>query len=401
MISPRELGKKALRPWSDGRFLKSWLAGESLFPMEIPLAPPSGRAISQNFAEVRKWIREIEAAGRQKSGAGYRVVYRSVNHRQLGPQQIPARICFDTDADWLGYIGKKGEFKGFRAVAEKTRTELPALIPFLKEKPMAALARAEDWDKFLSVCNRFAGHPRPDLYIRQLDIPGVDTKFIEQNKKILSELLDRVLDERIVDGSIKGLSGHGFERRFGLKYDAPLVRFRLLDPALAVNGFTDLTLPVADFAQRNFGAGAVFVTENKINGLSFPPVDSAMVIFGLGYGIEILAEIAWLAGKRIIYWGDIDTHGFAILSRVRGYFPQTESLLMDRDTLMAHRDLWGQEEEKKRFLGELAHLTGPEQALFNDLKADCYGPAVRLEQERIGFSRLKAALLTIPGTRRS
>lgn len=393
MISPQELGKKALRPWSDGRFLKAWLAGETFFPMEIPLAPPSGRALSRDFAEVRKWIQEIEAAGRKKGGAGYRVIYRAVNHRQLGSQQIPERIRFDTEADWLGYIGKKGEFKRFLTVAEKTRTELPALIPFLKETPMAALTRAEGWDKFLAVCNWFAGHPRPDLYIRQLDIPGVDTKFIEQNKKVLSELLDRVLDECVVDGSIKGLSGHGFERRFGLKYDAPLVRFRLLDPALAVNGLSDLTLPVAGFAQRDFGAETVFVTENKINGLSFPPVPGALVIFGLGYGIEMLSEIGWLAKKRILYWGDIDTHGFAILSRLRGYFPQTKSLLMDRDTLMAHRGLWGREDDKKRFLGDLSRLSEAEQALFNDLKADRYGHAVRLEQERVGFSLLKAALM--------
>ena len=38
--------------------------------------------------------------------------------------------------------------------------------------------------------------------------------------------------------------------------------------------------------------------------------------------------------------GDIDTHGFAILDRLRAWLPQTRSVLMDRDTLLAHRDRW-------------------------------------------------------------
>jgi hypothetical protein len=392
MIGLGDLRKKALRPWTDGRFLRAWLVGATLFPLEVPLAPPSGRAISQNFPDVRRWVQEIETAGKEKTGTGYRVVYRPVNHRQLGPQQMPCQVRFESRGDWLGYIGKDRDFKRFKAMVDSTRSDLPALVSFIEEKPMLALAQTENWDKLLAVCNWFTAHPRPDRYIRALDIPGVDTKFIEGNKKILSELLDRVLDEGAVDVSASGLAGHGFERRFGLKYDAPGVRFRLLDPDLAVNGLTDLNLPAKDFGMRDFGVETVFITENKINGLSFPSVPGAMVVFGLGYGIEVLFGIGWLRQKRIIYWGDIDTHGFAMLSRVRGCFQQTQSLLMDRDTLEAHRDLWGKEAEKKRFLGRLAHLSEAEQPFFADLKADHFGPAVRLEQERIRFSRLLAAL---------
>lgn len=393
MITLAELRKKASRPWTAGRFLRAWMTGVPLFPLEIPLAPPSGRAISRNFADVRRWVREIEKASRDKTGTKYEVVYRSVNHRQLGPQQIPVRIRFETEAEWLGYIGKESEFNCFKRLKNSTRSILPALVAFLTEKPMAALAQAENWDKLLAVCNWFITHPKPDRYIRALEIPGIDTKFIEGNKKILAELLGRVVDEKAVDASVAGLAGHGFERRFGLKYDAPCVRFRLLDPDLALDGLTDLSLPTRDFGVRDFGAETVFVTENKINGLSFPLVPGAMVVFGLGYGIDALAGIDWLRQKRIIYWGDIDTHGFSILSRFRSYYQQTESLLMDEDTLQSHRDLWGQEDDKKRCVGDLCNLNETETTLFSDLKADSFGPAVRLEQERIRFSRLLAALI--------
>lgn len=65
----------------------------------------------------------------------------------------------------------------------------------------------------------------------------------------------------------------------------------------------------------------VYITENNINGLAFPPMEGSLVIFGLGYGVETLSTIPWLRKVGIIYWGDIDTHGFAILDRLRMTFP--------------------------------------------------------------------------------
>lgn len=67
----------------------------------------------------------------------------------------------------------------------------------------------------------------------------------------------------------------------------------------------------------------------------------AMVIFGAGYGFDNLAEARWLGMLEIHYWGDIDTHGFAILNQLRKYFPHAQSLLMDRETLLAHLETSG------------------------------------------------------------
>ncbi len=88
------------------------------------------------------------------------------------------------------------------------------------------------------------------------------------------------------------------------------------------------------------GASRIFITENEINGLAFPDVPGAVVIFGLGYGLDRLSEIEWLTQRPMHYWGDIDTHGFAMLDRVRAIFPAVQSLLMDRSTLEAHSHLW-------------------------------------------------------------
>ena len=50
-----------------------------------------------------------------------------------------------------------------------------------------------------------------------------------------------------------------------------------------------------------------------------------MVIFGAGYGFEMLAGADWwLQVVGFIYWGDIDTHGFAILDQLRRRFGHVE-----------------------------------------------------------------------------
>ncbi|USE38638.1 DUF3322 domain-containing protein [Endozoicomonas sp. SCSIO W0465] len=387
MISLKELQQKALRPWTSGAFLKSVLRDEPLFPLEIAFRKPSGKTLSQDYGKVRDWIALLHNHSKAVKGSGYTLEYRSINHQQLGPQRIPVRIHFVDREDWLGFIGKVKAFRQFDELAGSTRRAFPGLLPWLQLKPLKALELADSWPQLLKVCRYFQLNPQPGRYIRQLDIQGVDSKFIENHKGVLSELLSQVLDPEDFDATITGLAENGFERRFGLRFDEPLIRYRLLDSAALV---TDITVPVSQFIDP--GVGRVFITENKVNGLAFPAVSDAMVIFGLGYGIQSLSLIDWLRSKEISYWGDIDTHGFAILSRLRHHFPRARSLLMDETTLTRHLDLCTEEPENKRFTGELAHLTPTEQQLFSALKNNRHGKNLRLEQERIGYGWLLDAL---------
>jgi len=130
----------------------------------------------------------------------------------------------------------------------------------------------------------------------------------------------------------------------------------------------------------------VFITENETNFLAFPPEARALVVFGEGYGWEALARAEWLQRSPLHYWGDIDTHGFAILDQLRGHFPHATSLLMDRQTLLAHRAHWGEEPEPVRH--DLPRLTPVEAAVYDELRFERLQPRLRLEQERVGFDWL-------------
>jgi hypothetical protein len=360
--------------------------GESLFPRRLTLKGPDSRELSERFAEVRDWIGQLSAA------AGfYRIEWRSVNHRILGTNQIPAAIWIDRLSDALALLDKRRAADQFAALVELTGERQPELVPWLAKRPLRALELAEDWPRLLAIVACMLEHPRPAVYLRQIDLPGVHTKLIEGHRGVLAELLDLVLPEEAIDATHTGVGG--FCRRYGF-LDKPLrVRLRVLDHdirLLPVDVEQDVTLTQAAFASLDFPVSKVFITENEINFLAFPDVPGAMVIFGAGYGFDNLAAAPWLHQKNIYYWGDIDTHGFAILNQLRGVFPRAVSFLMDQPTLLAHRSLWGVEPQPET--GALARLNAEESALYDQLRENHWGNRVRLEQERIRFEFVLAHL---------
>ena len=269
------------------------------------------------------------------------------------------------------------------------------------------LEREADWPAILATLGWFRAHPRSGLYARQIDAPGVHSKFVETHRALLSELLDIVLPQCAVDGSSCGpLSGSAlFARRYGLREKPGRVRFRALDSGLALHvgiarapsdlEVQELCIPSEDFARLFPSRGAegpcnVFITENEINFLAFPAVAGSLIVFGSGYGFSSLERAEWLHRCRILYWGDLDSHGFAILDQLRADFPDAESLLMDRSTLLEHRELWTSEGTPTK--AELTRLRSDERELYDDLRYDRLAPALRLEQERIRFSWVESAL---------
>ena len=387
MITPADIKKKVLRIWESGKFLSAWCSGDEMFPLDIPFGKKSGSSISDNFIETRDSIQLLADSSKERTGHGYSIEYRTISHRQLGRQNIPHRIFVETGDDFLKLCGKKRQFDEFKKACSLTKNELPDASGFMRDKPLAVIENLPAWDKIIRVCLYFKKNPEPQIYIRQIVIPGIDTKFIEANKKIISVLLVYLDPDKYGTGPAS-LSHHGFEKHFGLLYDEPLIRFRILDKDIFINDMSDITLPLSQFSELKIDAERVFITENKINGLAFPMVKKSIVIFGLGYGIQSLADVSWIKKPEVFYWGDIDTHGFSILSLARSIIPGCKSMLMDEKTLNAHIQSTVREPDSKRFTGELTCLTPEETDLFEKLKNNTFGENLRLEQELIGFDFL-------------
>lgn len=355
---------------------RRWLAGDPAtpWPWEIGLGPPTEREALRQVEGVRAWV----AAWRAWRGPGT-VVWGERRWRALGVQRVPERLALAHPGEVAAWLGEGERWERARRRYEEWVARWPRLAPHLP-RCFDVLADYGDPD-FRRLGDMLAwieAHPRSGLYPRQLPLAGMDSKWVEGHRRLVADLV----------AALQGDAGGGgdFYERCGLKTPPRLVRLRLLDRALRdrVGGLGDLTAPWEEVAALDLPASRVYVVENRQTGLAFPDLPGAVVFMGLGYQVDLLACVPWVARAEAFYWGDLDTHGFAILSRARAHLPGLRSVLMDEETLLRHRDLWVVEEDPHP-AEALPRLDEAEQALYRDLKRGRWGVAVRLEQERIAW----------------
>jgi hypothetical protein len=374
---PGDVRAVVRKKWDSGALLGQFAAGLEWAPLSIPIRGPSARLIGEHLADVRQWAAEWAAFAAR---GPLRVEYKQVGGRHFGANSIPGRAWLDSYDDAWALLRVGAEVRRLAELIDAARGT--RLVPWLTGHPMRALRLADDWDRLLATVGWIEQRQTPGMYLRQIDAPGVDTKFIERHKGVLTELLDAQLDSSRVDSVAPDFAGrYGFLRRPGY------VRFRV---AGGFRGFSELSVRAGEFTAAPEGVSRAYVIENEITYLAFPVPDAAMVIFGGGYAVPVLESLGWLAGLDLVYWGDIDTHGFAILNRLRHHLPHARSILMDRATLLDHRDHWTTESSPTA--AALDCLDGAESALYADLVSDAYAPSVRLEQERISFAAVEKAV---------
>jgi hypothetical protein len=385
---PPALKAQVQKLWDRGELLASLVTGESLFPKRLTLKAPTSAEIADHFDAVRIWISELRAM------SFCRVEMREFKHRLFGANAVPTAVWIDTVDDALALVGKQRAAARFAGLVEMTRTLEPRLLPWLVKRPLRALELAGEWCRLFEIVAWIEKRPASGVYLRQVDIPGVHTKFIEAHRGVLAELLDIVVPPEAIDAKAAGINR--FAQRYGFRDKPVLVRFRPLglQGSFLPYGFAqDIILDAESFIRLDPEVSRVFITENEINYLAFPRVKESLVIFGSGYGFEMLSRATWLKRCCIYYWGDIDTHGFAILDQLRSHFDHVESFLMDRATLMAFETQWG--EEEKQTERDLGRLNQEEKSLYDDLRDNRIRKHVRLEQEKIGFGWVESALVAL------
>jgi hypothetical protein len=333
--------------------------------------------LADRFDDVRSWVAEVRAC------QFLRLEIREVNHRVIGKNSVPVAAWIDSVDDALRLIGKRKDSERFISLVNATKLRHPTLLQWMARRPLQVMALQKDWLTMLDLADWILRNPRPGLFLRQVDIPGVHTKFIEANRGVLKDIFDNVLPLEFVEQDATGIAA--FDRRYGFREKPVRIRFRILDPSLFLikgGGLQDTTVDLETFVSMSPGVSRVFITENETNYLAFDYLPGSMVVFGAGYGLGFLSKASWLLGCEVFYWGDIDTHGFAILSAARSQVPQLKSILMDEDTLQVHM-AYCVAEDTQHGAEILPNLTCEEQALYINLKRNTFGPNVRLEQELI------------------
>ncbi|TVZ06389.1 hypothetical protein EAS64_02910 [Trebonia kvetii] len=372
---PADVREAVRRKWPE--LLTAFMTGEPWAPLDVPLRGPGPAEIGERLADVQDWAAQWQRAGR----GPLRVEYKKIGGRLVGTNQIPSRAWLDGYDQAWELLGARREVRKLTELADQAKAQCPRVVSWLERRPVRALDLADAWPRLLATVRWIDECERPGMYVRQVDVPGVDTKFIEKNRRVLAELLDLQLDPARIDQAAPD-----FEGRYGFARKPAYVRLRTAVPGAR---FSEMAVRADEFTARPPGITRAYIVENEITYLAFPLAPDAIVLFGDGYAVNVLERLAWLAELELVYWGDIDTHGFAILNRLRHRFPGARSILMDRETLLAHQAQWVTESTPTRAVLDL--LTPDEQELYTDLVGGTLGPAIRLEQERISFAAVEHA----------
>lgn len=325
---------------------------------------------------------------------GWRVVLAEQRFRTVGlTVRLPRELTVDstesliralqpngvTPAVWRTAISRLQRFcETFGLTSDDSRRSAAASLRGLKLLfPQDTSDR--EFEAVLGTLSWLLRHPNAGIFPRALPVAGVDSKWLGKRRGTLARLWNTVTGENV--------SAADFLEHVGLLRLPQFVSVRNASPWVKEGTAENVVkLTPEALAQTAPEEPVVLIIENEQTALSLDFVN-VPIFFGLGYGVTMLASLPWLAEKRIFYFGDLDTHGLAILAECRRLFPHTRSVLTDLATFERFRTLAVPEPKQAALPTE--HLTTEERELGERLLAE----GLRLEQERIPFDTVREAVL--------
>ena len=199
-----------------------------------------------------------------------------------------------------------------RHIARRLHAARASLTPGMLKKTVALA----EWDleALFAVLDWLGSHPDVSRWsARQLPIPRVDTKWLDKNMTLVCSLTERDLDNE-------------------LRQRPTVVHLTYVDPDYLAKGCRRHDAWTAgDQHELAYRPHTVVVVENRDCRVFFPELKGTVVVEGGGAAATALvAKIPWVRdAERVVYWGDMDADGYAILARFRAALPKVSSIFMD------------------------------------------------------------------------
>jgi len=319
-------------------------------------------------------------------GPGH-VEYQSGNLLQIGRHDLPTALVLEGFDELTDFLGPEARMRRrhWESIFEPLRAVDPALYPCLIRN-LASLETLSvtDSERLAATLVQLEPGLGRDNYLRALPLSGVDTKFVEQHLSFLTELADALHPGTV---SVAG----GLLAWLGCR-DVPrdwlFVRPLCDDGCKQLGGINLLQLSTATLLTTPLPCHSVLVAENVAAGYALPLLPGTIAVFGGGANVRWM-QAAWLAKRRLGYWGDIDTWGLHYLAAARRAHAHVEPLLMDVATVQAHLPCLVDEKEPNPAIAE--NLTTAETQLYQDLLGRRFGGCC-LEQERLSAEYVRQAL---------
>ncbi len=356
-------------------WLTQMFLGEPIAPIDFVLGLPTQAKAAEDLRALETWIKGWD----DFKSRDVEVIYRSVNWPVLGGERrVPERVRLSSLTAVLKTSDPSGAiYRQWKKASDRLNT---LRLLGLKRLALAEAERGyfvlqysdEDFERLVALTRWLLSHRPANCYVREITVEGVHTKWLEKHRRVIAFALSSECDDLLI-------APVNFLETWGFKEVPATIRVRHAE-AFIQGLIPGLMVELPDKAMQQWKPRAVVIVENVQTGLSLNAPEDVPVFMGLGFGVDKLKSIAWLKQVPIVYFGDLDVHGLKILAVLRSYFNQTQSILMDCETLNRWQKLTTEDSTKSpdRFICP-KELTAREAELYARLASE----RLRLEQERI------------------
>ncbi len=377
MKSALQLSNRLAAQWLSADHREQRMLSGSDWSLRLPIGKPSAKMFTGQSLQVQQHL-----ANWRKQQIG-QVEWASVKYQSASePVEMPVYWLIDTVDEWIAASGDpqvKMEFEQLIGVLQQIEPIFHHLI--VRHRSLWTNKNNLNHETLVRCCQlamRLESGMAMGRPLRAVSITGFDSKFLENQRGLLSQLLnirfagvlkDQNLEE-FLDASEKG------EHWLLLK---PLARGML--------PFEQLRVRASELAQIELPAQNLIIVENEQCHHQLPELENTLAILGGGLNLLWLAN-AHFKTKKIIYWGDIDSWGLKMLAMARHHQLNLQPLLMDLATFNQYQRFAVPEPGHAGFASPTG-LTATEGELYQVLLKSTRG---RLEQEYIAAETVKVCL---------
>lgn len=375
MKSPAELANRMARQWQNADLREQRLLRPESWPLTLSIGKPTGIAIRDRIGEIRNHLRQWREV---TTGL---VQWQPIRFQSTSEAiDIPTHWILETPSQWVQATGSgevKREFETLSRLASRLDPCFHSLIvrrrSLVMDKPESDVIRSGE--VALQLQPGCAG----GMPLRALSVAGIDSKFFERNRQMVTLMLDVLFDGQTSETGLEAFLGAEDEGHHWLL---------IADLDGSLLPFSQMRVRAHELQSTPLPGERLILVENERCLHQLPKLPGTIAVLGSGLNLSWL-NAKWLKGRVTAYWGDIDTWGLSMLASARKHLPLVTPLLMDGITFDTFAEASSVAEPQPASSIAPLGLNGTEVELYQRLIQSDRG---RLEQEFLPVDVVQRAI---------
>ena len=314
MKSPAELAARWAKQWQVADTREARLLNPDVWPVSLAIGRPTPQELTHKTGEVRAHLQRWRSVGVGE------VLFESMSFRGgAEPVEVPVAWRVRSAREWVMAADEPAVLLQYQRVERLLREVDPVFHrTVVRQRGILGL---EDVVRVAEVALRLGPGCAEGRPLRGLSGLGTDSKFLERNRALLVQFLDARFDGEVSESGLEEFLGALDEGDHWLLVS---------DLGAGVLPFGQLRVRASELRAVGLPGSHLLVVENERCLYQLPALKDTVVVLGAGVHLEWMGA-EWIGGKRVGYWGDLDTWGLMLLGKARVRQPGLAALMMTRE----------------------------------------------------------------------